>query len=97
MIDAIETFNLGENKEDVVLGKDVANSPMRENILSSSPNFRSLPITINEGIRPSTKFKSLGAIYPVEGGLNNLLSSDISQSETMHGEEIDVSIHSLDR
>ena len=69
-----------------MLGKDVVNSPLRnEETISGSPNFRSLPIHVNEGIHKSssTKFKSMGAIHALDS------NDDTTNSE------IDVNIHSL--
>ena len=95
MVDVIAEFNLDDDKEDVVVGKDVVSSLMREEILSASPDFRSLPTNINEGLQPATKFKSLGSIYPLGRGVNNFHPSSIIQGEDISTQEIDVNIHSL--
>ena len=72
-----------------MLGKDIVNSPLRnEETISGSPNFRSLPIHVNEGIHKSssTKFKSLSAIHALDS------TDDTTKRER---DEIDVNIHSL--
>ena len=64
------------------------NSPLRnEETISGSPNFRSLPIHVNEGIHKSssTKFKSMGAIHAL----------DSNDDLNCQRDEIDVNIHSL--
>ena len=76
------------------MGTDIANSQMKDEILSGSPNFRSLPIHVNAGIKSSTRFKSLGSIHSVIDGAGGKFSS--SPSGTFkQDEEIDVNIHSL--
>ena len=95
ILDAIKTFNLDEkNDEDIVVGTDVANLPMREETfspnLTSSPDFRSLPTHVNDNLKKSKlrlnqPFKSLGAINSEDGGIYRLESN----------EEVDVNIHSL--
>ena len=91
-LDAITTFHLDKDNEEVVMGTDIANSPMKDEILSGSPNFRSLPINVNTGIKSSTRFKSLGAIHSItdDAGMKSYSSSDPSGNT-----EIDVNIHSL--
>ena len=87
--DAIATLCPEECNEEVVLGKDIVNSPLRnEETISGSPNFRSLPIHVNEGIHKSssTKFKSMGAIHALD-------SND--DTGNRQRDEIDVNIHSL--
>ena len=89
-------FNLDEkNDEDIVVGTDVANTPMRDDMftpeVTSSPDFRSLPIEVNNKQmrqRLNQPFKSLGAINSEERGMN------VSEKKS-RGAEVDVDIHSL--
>ena len=73
------------------MGTDIANSPMKDEILSGSPNFRSLPINVNTGIKSSTRFKSLGAIHSITDDAGMKFHS----SDPSGNKEIDVNIHSL--
>ena len=102
-LDAITNFNLDEqNDEEIVVGTDIANSPMRDDMFSpevtSSPDFRSLPVEVNKNNQKSRQrlfqpFKSLGAINSDEPGLNQFGGSNSGRRSTQ--EEIDVDIHSL--
>ena len=77
------------------MGTDIANSPMKDEILSGSPNFRSLPINVNAGIKSSTRFKSLGAIHSITDDAGNQFHSSDSNPSGRENNEIDVNIHSL--
>ena len=79
------------------MGTDIANSPMKDEIISGSPDFRSLPSNVNTGIKSSTRFKSLGAIHSITGDAGTkFYSSDCDPSGNItENNEIDVNIHSL--
>ena len=95
ILDAITTFNLDEDNEEIVMGTDIANSTMKDEILSGSPNFRSLPINVNAGIKSSTRFKSLGEIHSSTDDAGFYSSDSNTSGKIKENNEIDVNIHSL--